>query len=59
MGRGPTDDDEGNSVSADVKCFREWVWGLGGGPLMMMKESLFLLISNIPGRGCGAGEGAH
>ena len=32
--------------------------GLEGGPLMMMKASLFLLISNILGRGLGAGEGA-
>ena len=30
-----------------------------GGPLMMMKESLFLLISNVLGRGCDARDGAH
>ena len=28
-----------------------------GGPLMMMKEYLFLLISNVLGRGFGAGRG--
>ena len=33
--------------------------GLGGGPIMMVNDSLFLLISNALGRGCGAGEGAH
>ena len=26
---------------------------------MMMEDSLFLLISNVLGRGCGAREGAH
>ena len=31
--------------------------GLGGGPLMKMNDSLFLLISNVLGRGCGAGRG--
>ena len=31
--------------------------GLGGGPLMMMEDSLFLLISNVLGRGRGAGWG--
>ena len=31
--------------------------GLGGGPLMMMKNFLFLLISNVLGRRCGAGRG--
>ena len=32
--------------------------GLGGGPLMMVKDSLFLLISNALGRGCvGLGRG--
>ena len=46
-------------VSTDFKCFRKGVLGWGGGPLMMVKDSLFLLISNILGRGCGAGEGAH
>ena len=58
-GRGPTDDDDGFSVSADFKCFRKGVWGWGGGPLMMAKDSLFLLISNVLERECGAGEGAH
>ena len=33
------------------------MWGWGGGPVMMMKESLFLLISNVLGRACGAGRG--
>ena len=58
-GRGPNNDDEGFFVSADFKCFRKGMWGWGGGPLMMMKDSLFLLISNVLGRGCGDGEGAH
>ena len=31
----------------------------GGGPLMMMKDSLFLLISNVFGKECLAGLGAH
>ena len=31
--------------------------GKGRGPLMMTKDSLFLLISNVLGRVCGAGEG--
>ena len=26
---------------------------------MMVKDSLFLLIANVLGRGCGDGEGAH
>ena len=39
-GRGPTNDDEGISVSADFKCFRSGVWGCGGGPLMMVKDSV-------------------
>ena len=39
-GRGPNNDDEGFFVSADFKCFRKGVWGWGGGPLMMMKDSL-------------------
>ena len=43
----------------NFRCFRKGVWGWGGGPLMMMKNSLFLLISNVLGRGCGAREGAH
>ena len=33
--------------------------GLGGGPIMMIKDSLFLLISNVLGRGCGAGRGPN
>ena len=78
-GRGPTNDDEGFSVSADLKCFRKGptnddvaffvsacfkcfrkgVWGWGRGPLMMMKDSLFLLISDVVGKGvCGQGQ-AH
>ena len=44
LGRGPSNDDEGSSVSADFKCFRKGVWGWGGGPLKMMKDSFFLLI---------------
>ena len=51
LGRGPSNDDEGISVSADFKCFRKWVWGWGRGPLMMVKDSLFPLISNVLGRG--------
>ena len=43
--------------SADFKCFRKGLWGWGGGPLMMMKNSLFLLISNVLGRGVGLGWG--
>ena len=31
--------------------------GLEGGPLMVMKASLFLLISNVLGRECGAWRG--
>ena len=54
-GRGPTNDDEGFFFSADFKCF--WDVGPEGGPLMMVKESRFLLISNVLGRGCGAGRG--
>ena len=58
LGRGPSNDDEGSSVSADLKCFRKGVWGWGGGPLMMVKDSLFLLISNVLGRGpTNDGEG--
>ena len=30
--RGPTNDDEGFFVSADLKCFRKGSWGWGGGP---------------------------
>ena len=47
------------SVSADFKCFRKTVWGWGGGSLMMVKDYFFLLISNVLGRRCRAGEGAH
>ena len=54
---GPTNDDEGISVSADFKCFRKWVWGWRGGPLMTVKDSLFLQISNVLGRACGARRG--
>ena len=45
LGRGPTNDDEGFFVSADFECFRKRVWGQGRSPLIMMKDSLFLLIS--------------
>ena len=45
-GEGATNNDKGFIVSADFKCFRKGVWGWGGGPLMMVKDSLFLLISN-------------
>ena len=38
---------------------RSGVWGRGRGPFMMMKDSLFLLISNVLGRGCGAGRGPN
>ena len=51
LGRGPTNDGEGLFVSANFKCFRK------GAPPMNMKDSLFLLISNVLGRGCGAREG--
>ena len=57
LGRGPNNDGQGFFVSADFKCFRNGVWGLGGGPIMMMKDSLFLLISNDLGSECGGGEG--
>ena len=57
--RGANNDDERFFVSADFKYFRKGVWGRGGGPVMMMKESLFLLVSNDLGCGCVAGEGAH
>ena len=33
--------------------------GLGGGPIMMMKDSWFLLISTVLGRECGAGRGPY
>ena len=59
MGRGPTNDGEGFIVSADFKCFRKGVWGWGGGPLMMMNDSLFLLILNVLRRMCGTREGAQ
>ena len=45
--RRPTNDGEGFYVSADFKCFRKGVRGWGGSPVIMMKESLFLLISNV------------
>ena len=51
VGRGPSNDDEGISVFAGLKCFRNWVWGWERGPLMMLTDSLFLLISNVLGRG--------
>ena len=51
LGRHPSNDDEGISVSAVFKCFRKWVWGWGGGPLIMVKDSLFLQISNVFGKG--------
>ena len=57
MGQGPINDDEGYFVSADFKCFRSvGGLGLGGGPIMMIKDSLFLLISNVSKRGCGTGR---
>ena len=46
-GRVPTNDDEGFFVSADFKSFRKGVWNPEGDPLMMVKDSLFLLISNL------------
>ena len=55
--KGPTNADEGFFVFADFKCFRKGVWGQGGGPQMMMKDSLFLLISYVLGRECGARGG--
>ena len=57
MGRGPTNDGEGFFVSADFKCFRKGMWGREGAH-MLMKDSMFLLISNVLGRGCEAGEEA-
>ena len=56
-GRGPNNDDEGLFVSAEFKCFRKGVWGWGRGPIMMMKDSLFLLISNVLGRGPSNDDG--
>ena len=56
-GRGPNNDDEGFFVSADFNCFRRGVWGSGSGPLMVVKDSFFLLISNVLGRGCGVRRG--
>ena len=38
---------------------RSGVLGWGRGPLIMMKDSLSLLISNVLRSGCEAGEGAH
>ena len=57
--KGPSNDGQGFFVSTDFKCFRKEVWGYGGGPLMMVRDSLFLLISNVLGRRCGAREGAQ
>ena len=57
LGRGPVNDNEEFFVSADLKCFRNGVWGWGGGLLMMANDSLFLLVSNVLGMGCG--DGAH
>ena len=57
--RGPTNDNEGFSISADFKCFRKRKWSWGGVPLMIIKDSLFLLISNVLGRENGAGEGTN
>ena len=57
-GTGPTNADEEFFVSSDFKCFLGSV-GPEGGPLMMMKDSSFLLISNVLGRECGAWEGAQ
>ena len=45
-GRGPNNDDEGFLVSTDFECFSKGV-GSEGGPIMMLKDSLFLLISNV------------
>ena len=59
LGRGPSTDDATFFVSADFKCFRKGVWVWGGGPLMMMKESPFLLISNVLRRQCLARQGAY
>ena len=47
LGRGPTNDDEGFFVSSDFKCFRKEMWGWGGGQVMVMKDSLSLLLSNV------------
>ena len=57
--RGPYNDDARFFVSADFKFLERGLWGWGGGPLMTMKDSLFLLILNVLGRMCGAGEGAQ
>ena len=38
--------------------YRNRLWGREGGPLIKMKDSLFLLISNVLGKGCGAGRGS-
>ena len=54
--RGPTYDDERYFVYTDFKRFGRGA-GPRGGPLMMMKDSLFLLISNVLGRECGARRG--
>ena len=49
---GPTNDDEGFCVSADLKCFRK-------GPTNDDEGFFFLLVSNVLGRECGDGKGAH
>ena len=51
LGRGPTNDDEKLSFSTDFKCFMK-----GGSPLMI-KYSLFLLISNVLGKRLRGGRG--
>ena len=51
--KGPINDDEGFFVPADFKCFRKGVWGWGGDSLINMKDSLFLLISNVSEGGVG------
>ena len=48
-GEGPTNDDEAFFVPVDLGSLSS-----EGGPLMMIKDSSFLLISNVLGRGCGA-----
>ena len=59
LGWRPTNDGEGFFGSVDFKFFRKGVLGWGRGPLMTRKDSLFLLISNVSGKGCGTGEGDH
>ena len=43
-------------ISADLKCFMEWVRDQGEGPLMMT-DFLYLLISNVLGKGVWSWEG--